>query len=274
MKNDNLQDLLADQAISGLTTAEVEEMRKLQEMSGHREDLSWELAAASLSLVDLDISEPLPSHIAAKVLADADKLFTEDHSAAPFKDATAPLPPPIAINGRERASLFNWLGWGLATAACFALAINVWFTRFQPADTANAPQKTAPTLTDIDRRAQLLAESDVVLAVWSEKDSQGVSGDVVWSDAKQTGYMRFRGLPANDITKETYQLWIFDETQDEKTPVDGGVFDVKEGGEVIIPINAKLKVSHPKAFAVTVEKPGGVVVSKREKIAAIGKVAT
>ena len=84
--------------------------------------------------------------------------------------------------------------------------------------------------------------------------------------------MRFRGLPANDPTNQQYQLWIFDENQDEKYPIDGGVFDVNKDGEVIIPIDAKINVKNPKMFAVTKEKPGGVVVSDRTGIVAIAKV--
>jgi anti-sigma-K factor RskA len=118
---------------------------------------------------------------------------------------------------------------------------------------------------------------EMVRADWAAgnvKDMKQVSGDVVWSDEKQAGYMRLRGLPANDGTKETYQLWIFDKTQDKTTPIDGGTFDVPEDGEIIIPINAKLKADDPEMFAITIEKPGGVVVSKREKIAALAKVET
>jgi anti-sigma-K factor RskA len=54
--------------------------------------------------------------------------------------------------------------------------------------------------------------------------------------------------------------------------VDGGVFDVSSDGEVIVPINARLRVSRATLFAVTVEKPGGVVVSSRERIAALAKI--
>jgi hypothetical protein len=43
---------------------------------------------------------------------------------------------------------------------------------------------------------------------------------------------------------------------------------------VIIPIEAKLKTVSPKAFAITIERPGGVVVSSREKIAALAPVKT
>ena len=86
--------------------------------------------------------------------------------------------------------------------------------------------------------------------------------------------MTFRALAANDPAKNQYQLWIFDGGRDERYPVDGGVFDVGASqGEVVIPISAKVRVHDPKMFAVTVEKPGGVVVSKRERVVVAAKVA-
>jgi hypothetical protein len=49
--------------------------------------------------------------------------------------------------------------------------------------------------------------------------------------------------------------------------VDGGVFDVPANStEVLVPIHAALPVRLAKAFAVTIEKPGGAVVSAREHI--------
>jgi len=97
-----------------------------------------------------------------------------------------------------------------------------------------------------------------------------VTGDVVWSTQAQEGYMRFQGLPVNNPQFNQYQLWIFDEKR-EKHPVDGGVFDALEG-ELIIPIREKLQVYSPTMFAVTLEQPGGVVVSDKEHIVAIAKV--
>ena len=38
-------------------------------------------------------------------------------------------------------------------------------------------------------------------------------------------------------------------------------FDITSDGELIIPVRAKLAVNRPAAFAVTLEQPGGVVVS-------------
>jgi len=114
----------------------------------------------------------------------------------------------------------------------------------------------------------------MIKAEWSKGKMPEItpSGDVVWSDSMQEGYLRLSGLPKNNKATSTYQLWIVDETQDPKTPIDGGTFDVTEDGEVVIPINAKLKARNPKAFAITMEKPGGVVVSKGEKVPALAQV--
>ena len=91
-----------------------------------------------------------------------------------------------------------------------------------------------------------------------------MSGDVVWNPVTQQGFLRFVGLRPNDPQMHQYQLWIFDAARDQRYPVDGGVFDVPANqGEVVVPIRAALPVGSAKAFAVTIEKPGGVVVSGR-----------
>jgi len=102
--------------------------------------------------------------------------------------------------------------------------------------------------------------------VLPDPTAKGATGDVVWSASQQKGYMRFVGLMPNDPAKFQYQLWIFDKTRDQAFPVDGGVFDVSSTGEVVVAISPKLHVNDLALFAVTVEKPGGVVVSKRERI--------
>jgi hypothetical protein len=82
--------------------------------------------------------------------------------------------------------------------------------------------------------------------------------------------MRLAGVAVNDPRLKQYQLWIFDRAQDERYPIDGGVFDVPTGGEVIVPIRAPIRVVEPYLFAVTEEKPGGVVVSRRDPIVLLG----
>jgi hypothetical protein len=124
------------------------------------------------------------------------------------------------------------------------------------------------------QREHLLASNPYVLRrPWrAGNDAAGfmVSGDIVWDPRTQTGFMRFVGLRRNEPNAEQYQLWIFDARRDERYPVDGGVFNIsgaKQGD--VIPIKAALRVGVPLKFAVTIEKPGGVVVSDRSRIAAL-----
>lgn len=83
--------------------------------------------------------------------------------------------------------------------------------------------------------------------------------------------MTFSGLPVNNPSEEQYQLWIFDAKQDDRYPIDGGVFDVTSP-TVVVPIDAKIRVSDPSMFAITIEKPGGVVVSDRSRLPLLAKV--
>jgi len=97
-----------------------------------------------------------------------------------------------------------------------------------------------------------------------------VAGEVYFDAASDEGLLEIEGLAPNDPSREQYQLWIFDADRDERYPVDGGVFDISSSGRVLIPVRAHLHVSRPVSFAVTVEPPGGVVVSAR-RIALLAK---
>jgi len=126
------------------------------------------------------------------------------------------------------------------------------------------------------QRQALVTQRFVLQRNWApagDPAGREVKGDVVWDARTQTGYMRFVGLRRNDPSNEQYQLWIFDGRRDERYPVDGGVFDVRgDGDEVIVPIRAGLPVGSPLAFAVTIERPGGVVVSDRSRVVVIARV--
>jgi hypothetical protein len=51
------------------------------------------------------------------------------------------------------------------------------------------------------------------------------------------------------------------------------VFDIpRDGSPAVIPIAAKLPLSKPQAFVITLEQPGGVVKSKQEKVVALAKL--
>lgn len=272
-EKEKMLDLLCDKFVYGLSEEEEKQLEALGYDSGEAESI--EKTVAALSLVDLE--SEMPAHLQTKLMAQANEYFNNGHEAATVEE-TVPQ-REIVLSGGGGRSWFGWLGWAFAAAASIALAVILFVPR--GGDVVVNPPTPTPTpeeRLDPAQQRQKLMEStpgQVIMAQWGKgnvPELAGVSGDVVWSDAKQAGYMRLKGLPKNDVSKETYQLWIFDETQDPKTPIDGGTFNVTSDGEVIIPIDAKLKAKNPNAFAITIEKPGGVVVSKREKVAALAPV--
>jgi anti-sigma-K factor RskA len=121
-----------------------------------------------------------------------------------------------------------------------------------------------------DLRAQVEAASDKLEWTFAAKPDpavrEGASGSVLWSTEAQAGVLILDGLEPTGSGDTQYQLWIVDNER-EGAPVDGGVFDVIEAsGEVQIPIDAKLVIGDPAAFLITVERPGGVVVSAQARV--------
>jgi len=168
----------------------------------------------------------------------------------------------------------RWVPWMVAAASLFIATVSI----LMPRGTQGTPDLNTQRLALIESTpADELTQWD-----WISTDDAAVVGDVigdvVWSDTLNKGYMRISGLAINDPSMAQYQLWIFDATRPSgelpqfgeglltQRPIDGGVFDINEDGEVIIEINAKLFVQNAAAFAITVEPPGGVVVSDRSRV--------
>lgn len=274
---DRIMNLLADRATQGLSQEEWVELNELLEKHPQWDNPYFDLTAAAVSLTDLEIDEPLPDELRRKIMANAFQYVNAEQpagkgeSSALRQEQAAPEPasrqPGALVVFPQKTNLRQMLGWYVA-AACLILALAGWWPRLT--------QRTEP-VNLLALREQLLAESnDLIKTDWqpaNPQSGQPLSGDVVWSNAKQQGFMRFRGMPTIDPQVGAYQLWIFDANQDERFPIDGGVFAVdQKTGEVIVRINAKLKVAQPTLFAITIEKPGGVVVSKRDPIVAVAKV--
>lgn len=263
--HDRLWDLLAAQATEGLSESE---QRELARASSLDPDADLDEAAAALDLALFAHDEPLPAHLHARLVKSGQEWMRR-------QDAPVGVIEPAP----RSTGAMTWLGW-LAAAAVAGFAL-----------LTNMPK---PTPSVESQRSALLAASDVRRADWvSLPDSplaaparhqydQGVTGDVVWSDARDEGFMRIAGLAPNDPSQYEYQLWIFDAERPvgelpqfrveglpellTQRPVDGGVFDVSSTGEAVIPIDAKLPVGKAVIFAVTVEPPGGSVVSKRDVV--------
>ncbi|MGD9561964.1 MAG: anti-sigma factor [Pyrinomonadaceae bacterium] len=260
-EKENVLDLLYDRYAFGLSEEEAAELERLGYDPSEAESI--ERTIAVLGLTGLDPEARMPDSLRSKLTLDADKFF----GSKPADDAAVPQ-RQIVLDGGSARPWFGWLGWAAAAAACIALAVTLLVPR--TGDVVVVPPTPTPEerLTPAQERQKLIGSPGLVTAEWAKAKMEEitVSGDVVWSPGKQTGYLRLRGLPKNDPTKESYQLWIVDPSQEK--PIDGGVFDITVDGEAIIPIDANLNAPNPKLFAITIEKPGGVVVSEMKKFAA------
>jgi hypothetical protein len=273
-------DLLVKQVTEGLSPEEQRALDILDSAVASEYSRDLERAAAAITLAaSTSPLESLPAALKARLEEQAQDFVAHRRPVELVSDREIARPKP-PTDTRTGAA-----GW-YAAAACLLLALFAWLRSPPPAKpVAQAPQATqapaAPVVstppappTPAEERAALLAQAGsikVQLTPTKDPAAAGVTGDVVWDPVTQRGFLHFVGLKPNDPRLQQYQTWIFDGGRDKRYPVDGGIFDVPaDSSEVIVPIHAAVPVRLAKAFAVTVENPGGVVVSAQHHVVALG----
>ncbi|MFK7954625.1 MAG: anti-sigma factor [Lysobacterales bacterium] len=201
-------------------------------------------AAAAIDRVIDDATRlpPLPPALAAKIIADGEAMLG---------NPALPQPKPESREPRRWWWMSPAPAWGAACAS-LVLALSVFWST----------PKSVPSLSpsDLDQKlAQMPAAARLNWEGMGDPTYANVSGYVRWDNRTQRGVMQLIGLPVNNPTEAQYQLWIVDPQRD-ANPIDGGVFNIS-AGDNLVAIDAKLQVINPKAFAITLEQPGGVVVS-------------
>ena len=247
-KHDRFDELRAGRAMGDLSDLELIEVDSLARELDLSYDFDYDLLAASLEVeLLLDGVGPMPASLKERLHKQADSM------SLPVVNNV--MTPPASVWGKALRSPIT--GW----AAAAVIAISMFLTN-----------RVAP-VTPTQAAAKLRMEARDLI----ERDFSGLGnfkaagGKVIWSDQLQKGYMTLSGIPVNDPKKAQYQLWIVDPKRDD-APIDGGVFDIPaDGSPVVVPIVAKLALTDPKAFVITLEQPGGVVKSKQEKVVALAK---
>ncbi len=266
VQHERLEELLVARAVEGLEPAEAAELETLLAEHGHADSEGYDLAAASVWLAAAPAQEPMPEPVAERsrrtleqTRAAGEPVRAERSGASGGVSNVRPLMAQPRVRRSAAAS-----GW-VAAAAAVVIAAAGWWPAVEPGQ---------PSPAELTEARDTLIEKapDAVKVSWTNTEhpraQQLEGGYVVWSDARQKGYMTFKGMPDNDPSQHQYQLWVFDATRPDEHPVDGGVFNARrnEAGDVVIPIENKLPVRQAKMFAVTLEPPGGVVVSDRDPI--------
>jgi len=264
-----LYELLADEASAALDTGDDTELTRLvrQNPGVERDEILQAAALTQIAFLRRTGGQPMPAGLRERLVSQGEALVLRQrgplpgqvpghvpgHLPGPRLVTTSSPPTTAKAPPAPRRSAVSGIGWALAAMLAVAFVV----VRNEPAALSPGPDVTAT-------RASLVSEApDVLTLPWAPPTAagyEGVTGDVVWSQSRQQGYLRLANMPVNDPARRQYQLWIVDPDRD-KNPVDGGVFNVSATGEVIIPIQAKLQIRSPKAFAITAEQPGGVVVS-------------
>lgn len=204
---------------------------------------------------DLD---PLPDSVRRRV----------EHSADQWIRQNCPQ-GGAASRGAPRSFAARSIVAGTLAAGLVLLAVAGWWPRLAEVGAGEVAGDFGQWRAHLARDRMLRASPEVGHWAW-ETAASSVTGDVVWDNERQRGFLRLSGVVVNEPARAQYQLWIFDAGRDERYPVDGGVFDVPPGrAEVVVPFAPARPVLRPTAFAITVERAGGTVVSTREKLVAL-----
>jgi hypothetical protein len=288
LERERAAELLADLATVGLSDEEHEELQRLLAKFPDLERNGYDFAAAAAHLAyGPEDGEPLPPVIRARLLnrapfASAPGCSVQSEIISSADEYPLMLPEQrsataavlrtentIKLQSGGESFGVRWThmaGW-MAAAACLALALLGWWPEIAGARRAG--------ISPAERHAQLRTlDPQAVSLDWTVVDplAHGASGDIVFSLARQQGSARVRGLSVNDPERNVYQMWIFDGRR-EGPPVDAGTFDVKsEAGDLYLTVRPRLHTTFPVTFAITLERAGGVVVSKQDRLLLVAQV--
>ena len=275
-----IRDLLADEAAAGLDARQWMELERALSAGdisarGDLEFLELAAAAADLALMRGHV-EAMPDTLKARLSQTVPATIAIEKARASTPPAAIPMPArqPMVVPARYTStSSLSWVPWLLA-AACLAIAGSLWVSRPLPSSVPGQGVASAARLS-LDALKRDTRTAQIPWQPGNDESVGKVTGEVVWNNELQQGYVRFKGLAANDPSKEQYQLWVVDKAQEK--PIDAGVFDISKAmrtasGDILLPLAPHLRVNDPQLIAVTVERPGGVVVSDLKRIACMAPV--
>ena len=193
---------------------------------------------------------------------------------------TAPAAPGnSATENSASISLWPYLPW----AAAAALAVSTtWFAaqtmalrsengalrteqrlaeiasasaRNQLAERSLLAEQMINNLSKQLRRSEDLARLKVSALASLAGNSAEARAIAVWDPDQQAGLLTFEKLPAI-AAEQDYQIWVIDPAY--QNPVNGGVFHVARDGSVSLAFRPDQPVRKATAFAISLEKKGGV----------------
>ena len=221
------------------------------------EEQQDQAALYALGLLGADEDAAFESELGAN--AELRDLVRELREAAGGLALAAPsLLPPASLKQRimgeitmetkrvvpmTRPASFGWVPWAIAAA----LAV---FCGLLAVDRVRLERQ----LADI-RAADPLMQTMFYILAPSAPAPADAKATVAWQPGRQSGVIRISNLPTPQPGKD-YQLWAVD--AEHKDPISAGIVRVDKNGVAQIRFKPVEKAEHVKAFAISLEREGGV----------------
>jgi anti-sigma-K factor RskA len=249
MIDERMEEQAALHVLGALNETEAREFKKAMQADPELKEFVARLSTATGALAGtVPMVEP-PPQLRAKILAQV---------AEPQKIISLP----------ERK--FSWLPWSFAT--CLAILCIVLFaqdsqlhktvgTQAQQINNLNQLAQSLQSATnDLQQTVLALQETNrlvnlrIAMLNSLMSDAPKAIAVSLWDNEKQEGVFVVKNLKPLPSDRD-YQLWVIDPKY--KAPVDAGVFQVDEQGNVRLTFKAKAPIEAAQKFAVTEEVKGG-----------------
>ena len=231
LRDERLAELLVQEVTDGLSTNERAELDRLLAAHPDAERDALEHTAAALLIAGTEI-EPLPPDLRAK-LEVAARNFEPARQPVKVLPLEAARPKPVA--GRSAGLWF-------ALAASVIVALIGWWPRSAQTPVGHRSRSRFAGVArsaDLERTTRETGKICPLRLRAAGPLPTSASAGCHWrhrlGQQTQYGYMRFRGLAANDPKEAPIPAVDFRRTRSDKYPIDGGVFDIPAaGGDVIV----------------------------------------
>jgi anti-sigma-K factor RskA len=225
MISEEQQDQAALHVLGLLSAAEAAAFESALSASAELRDFVRELRETA---ADVALSAPSQSPPASLKQRIMDEIALESKRVVPMPTQRSP---------------FGWVPWAIAAGLivfCGVLAF----------DRARLERELADA-----RATDSLMQTTFFTLAASAPAPADAKATVAWEPGRQSGVIRISNLPAPQPGRD-YQLWAVD--AEHKDPISAGVIRVDKNGVAQIRFKPVEKAEHVKAFAISLEREGGV----------------
>ena len=225
MISEEHQDQAALHVLGLLSAAEAVAFESALSASAELRDFVRELRETAADVALSAPSQTPPASLKQRIMGEI----------APESKRVVPMP--------TRRAPFVWIPWAIAAGLivfCGMLAF----------DRARLARELADA-----RAADSLMQTTFFTLAASAPAPADAKATVAWEPGPQSGVIRISNLPAPQPGKD-YQLWAVDAAHQD--PISAGVIRVDKSGTAQVRFKPVEKAEHVKAFAISLEREGGV----------------